>query len=142
MARIDDLAGQMTSETKASIYDGMAHFEAEQVLCLLDRSVRPHLEQDCLITQTSSPFPVLSLFKPKARAGVLKRIHGHWTFFFPAFQCYPSYGTFRPVAEPSLPGLRTGASLLEFQLHANHLLPSVFSLCSGMFHDNNTLPLS
>lgn len=56
MARIDDLAGQMTSETKASIYDGMAHFEAEQILCLLDRSVRPHLEQDCLITQTSSPF--------------------------------------------------------------------------------------
>lgn len=69
---------------KASIYDGMAHFKAEQILCLPDHSVRPHLEQDCLIMQTSPPFPVLSLFKPKAHASVRKRIHGHWTFFFPS----------------------------------------------------------
>lgn len=44
-------------------------------------------------------------------------------------------------AEPSRT-VRTGVSLPEFQLHTNHLLPSVFSLCSGMFHDDNTLPLS
>lgn len=73
----------MIYEMKAIVYEEMAHFKTDQIPCWLDHSVRPHLDQDCLDMHTSSPFPVLSLLKPKAFASVLRRIHGHCTFFFP-----------------------------------------------------------
>lgn len=94
------------------------------------------------------PSPGLSLFKPTARVSVLKRIHSHWTFFFPTVNKDLSL-----LLRITLPKVYSDQWLsLAFQGRRTEvyaripvtrwsLLPGVFSLWSHIFPDDNALSL-